>query len=69
LPPRTELDAELITFIADKLKNEFGRRQLRAFLHDTVALMMEHHDVQAIANCLKYDGLADVIERSNACYF
>jgi hypothetical protein len=64
---RTEPDAELVTFIADKLKNEFGRRQLRAFLHDVVAVMLDHQDIQAIADCLKYDGLADVIERSNAC--
>jgi hypothetical protein len=41
-----ENDAELSTFIADQLRTTAGRRQLRAFLRDTVDVMVDQHAVQ-----------------------
>jgi hypothetical protein len=52
-------DAELAAFIDDQLRTEAGRRELRAFLRDTVDVMLDQHAVQAIAAAMKYAGLPE----------
>ena len=59
----TDADAELATFVHDKLQTESGRRQLRDYLRDTVDVMVDHHAIGAIAAALKYAGLEHRIEQ------
>jgi hypothetical protein len=55
---RTKQETELTTFVIDKLKSERGRRELVAFLRDTAELMVDCHDIDAIAVNLRYARIA-----------
>jgi hypothetical protein len=58
----TKLEPELSTFIIDKLKTEFGRRQLLHYLRDIAGVMVDHGDVAAIAKALRYSGI-DLVDK------
>lgn len=54
-----DADAELATFVFDKLQTEIGRRELRVFLRDIADQMIDQHAVQAIAAAIAFVGVPE----------